>query len=152
MGKNKTESFKYYSVVTTTMAYEIHDVNGLKVHTGDFSTTPEHLDSLKRVTSVVTDAYFCKRTPDGFREKVLYDPKAIKSNKAGLGLTIKSPDGEQATLHVGGLDNVMSALSDLEVTPESLALAVGREVCAYRDSLTLYGIWIPTFARERRVA
>lgn len=134
------------------MACEIHNVNGLKVHTGDLSTTPEHLDSLRRVTSVVTDAYFCKRTPDGVEEKVLYDPKSIKSNKAGLGLTIKSPDGEQATLHIGGLDNIMSVLSELEVTPESLALAVGREVNAYKDSFTLYGIWIPTFARERRVA
>ena len=133
------------------MTYEIHDVNGLKVYTGDLSTTPEHLDSLRRITSVVADAYFCKRTHDGVEEKVLYDPKAIKSNKAGLGLTIKSPDGEQATLHIGGLDNIMSALSELEVIPESLALAVGREVNAYRDSFTLYGIWIPTFARERRV-
>lgn len=124
------------------MAYEIHDVNGLKVHTGNFSTTPEHLNSLRRVTSTVTDAYFCKRTPDGIEEKVLYDLKAIKSNKAGLGLTIQSPDGEQATLHIGGLDNIMSALSELEVTPESVALAVGRKVNAYKDSLTLYGIWI----------
>src|SRR3989338_7702037 len=134
------------------MAYEIHYVNGLKVHTGDLPTTPQHLDSLRRVTSVVTDAYFCKRTPDGIEEKVLYDPKAIKANKAGLGLTIISPDGEQATLHIGGLDNIMSALSELEVRPESLALAVGREVNAYKDSAALYGIWIPQFARERRVA
>jgi len=46
----------------------------------------------------------------------------------------------------------MSALSELEIRPESLALAVGREVNAYKDSVALYGIWIPQFARERRVA
>ena len=147
-----TKSIKYYYIVTIFMVYEIQNVNGLKVHPGDLPTTPEHLDSLRRVTSVITDAYFCKRTSDGVEEKIHYDPQAIKSNKAGLGLTINSPDGEQATLHIGGLDNIISVLSELKVKPESLALAVGREVNAYKDSATLYGIWIPGFSRKRRIA
>lgn len=125
----------------------------MKVHTGDLTTTPEHLDSLRRVTSTITDIYFCKRTRDGVEEKVPYNSKSVSANQSGLGIAIRDPSsGETPTLHIGGLDKIMDTLKDLDASPESIASAVGREVNAYRDALTLYGIWIPTFAKERRVA
>ncbi|MDO8508973.1 MAG: hypothetical protein Q7S27_04790 [Nanoarchaeota archaeon] len=135
------------------MTYEIYDINGLNVHTGNLPTNPEHLDSLRRVTSTVVDIYFCKRTRDGVEEKTPYDTRSITGNKSGLGITIRDQtSGEIATLHVGSLDKVTRVLNALEVRPESLASAVGKEVNAYKDAIALYGIWVPTFARERRIA
>ena len=125
------------------MVFETDEVNGKKVYTGDLSTTPEHLDSCRRVTSRITDIYFCKRTPDGEEEKVLYDEKLIKANKAGLGIRILDPtNGETATVHIGGLETVSAALSDLKVNPASLAESVGKEINAYRDAAAVWGLGI----------
>jgi|SRR3989344_3302829 len=134
------------------MAYETYNVNGLKVYTGDLSTSLEHLNKMMSVTSTIMDIYFCKRTVEGIEEKVLYDLESLMSKKTELGITIRCQSSREIeTLHVVGFDRVNETLKDLDIGPESIALGVGRTVNAYKEGTTLYGIWIPTFTKERSV-
>ncbi|MBI2675938.1 MAG: hypothetical protein HYX24_05740 [Candidatus Aenigmarchaeota archaeon] len=120
-------------------------VNELKVHTGQWPSDERQLDSLRRVTSEIVDIGFYRRNPDTMvAERVPYNADSIRRSISHLGATLRDPTTrEEATIYVSGLENVEELLGDLGVSPVEPFPAVGRQVNAYRDSLTLYGVWVP---------
>jgi hypothetical protein len=122
-------------------------VNDFKVHTGQWTTDEEQLNSLKRVTSEIIDIGFYQRNPDTMvAERVPYDEGAVKEGRYHLGITLKDPTTkEEATIYVDGTDNVKDLLKDLGVDPVNTFPAFGKLLNVYKDALTLYGIWVPTF-------
>ncbi len=120
-------------------------VNELKVHTGQWQADERHLDSLRRVTSEIIDVGFYSRNPDTMvAERVPYNADSVRRGRSHLGVRLRDPTTrEEATIYVGGLENVEELLGDFGVSPIEPSPAVGRQVNAYRDSLTLYGIWVP---------
>lgn len=133
------------------MDYQTCRVGDQDVYVGKLPTTSEELSSMRRVTSIIRDIYFFEEEGES-RKKVVYNDESLRSEKSGLGIEVGHlATREEGIFSVVGFNGVSAILKKLEIGPESIARGVGRTVTSYVQGLQVYGFWIPTFTKERRI-